>query len=156
MHRAIIGYGMWALVVMVGAGCGSSTPGPKWPDPVPVTGKVMYQGKPLAHASIMFVPDLDTIGPGAGGFTDASGTFTVQTRWAGQIMREGAIPGRYKVAVSRFVKPDGTVWEPNPEEGPASSGAMEEIPPQYSDPNQTQFQVEVAVGDNQPMELVLQ
>ena len=139
------------LTCCFGVGCGgSSVPGPKWPDPVPVTGKITYKGKPFANGTVMFIPDLATIGQGGSGQTDEGGEYSVQTRWSDQTMKDGLIPGKYKVAFSRLVKPDGTVWvaPPNSTEGPASSGAREEMPLNVSSPAETKYVHEVGKSES--------
>lgn len=136
-------------VCLFGTGCGGETvPGPKWPEPVEVSGKVTRQGKPLANAQVIFVPDGTTLGPGGGGQTNDAGEFTTQTRWSNQKMRDGLIPGRYKVAFSRFIKPDGSVWIPAADstEGPATFGAREDLPMELSNPVESKTVVDVESG----------
>jgi hypothetical protein len=63
-------------------------------------------------------------------------------------MVPGVIPGKYKVGFSRMMKPDGTVWTPDATNstGPATVGAVEEMPLKYSDvANSRQF-AEVKAG----------
>lgn len=146
--RQMILSGMLTLCLL-GTGCGDSmVSGPQWPDPVEVSGRVARQGKPLANAQVIFVPAETTIGQGGSGQTNAAGEFSIQTRWSDQKLRDGLIAGRYKVAFSRFVKPDGSVWIPDPDatEGPASSGAREELPPNLSNPTESSMIVDVAAG----------
>lgn len=136
-------------VCLFGTGCGGATvPGPKWPEPVKVSGKVTRQGKPLENAQVIFVPEGTTLGPGGGGQTNPAGEYTAQMRWSDQKMRDGLIPGRYKVAFSRFIKPDGSVWIPSPNatEGPATSGAREELPMEISSPVESKTSIEVTAG----------
>lgn len=127
-------------------GCGPTVPGGNWPDPVEVSGKVTYQGKPFANGTVIFVPDAKTTGQGGSGQTNEAGEYSMRTRWSDKKLRDGLIPGRYKVAFSRFVKPDGTVWimEPDSTEGPASSGAREELPLNLSNPADSKHVIDVA------------
>lgn len=114
-------------------GCGSSEP--KLPELVPVTGTVTYDGKPLADATVTFSPMGTTQeGPGAGGVTDASGKYTLETLAQNGKSKTGAVPGKYGVRISRMILPDGSVWKPDPkvDSGPATFGASEELPPEYS------------------------
>ncbi len=131
-----------------GTGCSSTETGSDWPDPVKVSGKVTYQGKPFANGTLIFIPHGQTIGQGGSAQTNESGTYTMQTRWSNQKLREGLIPGQYKVSFSRFVKPDGSVWiaPPNATEGPASSGAREELPMHLSSPAESKTIVEVSAA----------
>lgn len=129
-------------------GCGESAPsGPKWPDPVKVTGKVTYKGKPFENGTVIFVPeDQSTPGQGGAAVVKASGEYLAQSRWTDQKMKDGLIPGNYKVGFSRMVKPDGSVWlpDPNSAEGPASVGAREELPPDVSNPGTSPHKVTIS------------
>lgn len=115
-------------------GCGPSAP--QLPDLVPVSGTVTYDGKPLDNASVTFSPmDGGKAGYGASGFTDASGKYTVETAAGDGKTKPGAVPGKYGVKISRMVKPDGSVWKPDPKDpsiGPMTFGAREELPEEYS------------------------
>lgn len=76
------------LLAVVCAGCGGS--GPKL---FPVSGTVTYDGKPLAGASILFIPQG---GRPSIGTTDASGKYTIST-----IGKPGAPAGLYGVTISK-------------------------------------------------------
>lgn len=136
------------MTCLYATGCGSTVPGGSWPDPVEVTGKVTYNGKPFANGTVIFIPDEKTAGQGGSAQTDETGEYTMQTRWSDQKMKDGLIPGRYKVAFSRYTKPDGTVWVATADstEGPASSGAREELPLHLSSPGESKYVVEVNKG----------
>lgn len=113
------------------AGCNSAVSAPKYPDPVPVEGVVMLDGKPLENAYVNFVPigaDMLT----ASGTTDESGKFVLETG-SGPTAKEGAIPGRYKVCISSLVKPDGTRVVFDPSKPPAMQLALESLPSRYSE-----------------------
>ena len=68
--------------------------GPKSPT---VSGKITYDGKPLANVRVVFNPipgeDSEPVGPYSVGITDETGTFSLKTRKG----KPGAIPGRHKV-----------------------------------------------------------
>jgi hypothetical protein len=64
---------------------------------VPVTGTVTLDGKPVEGATISFVPDGDS-SLSASGLTDASGNFRLTSVSPG----DGAVPGKYKVTVSKL------------------------------------------------------
>jgi hypothetical protein len=73
------------------AGCGGGNPF----DTVPVTGTVTLDGQPVDGALVLFQPSGDH--KAASGTTDSSGKFTLTTGNAG----DGAMPGQYKVTVSK-------------------------------------------------------
>lgn len=79
---------VWGLLMMLSTGCGGSTP-----KLYPVSGTVTYEGKPLADASLLFIPQQ---GRPSVGTTDASGKYTMTT--SGQ---PGAPAGTYSVTVSK-------------------------------------------------------
>ena len=86
--------GLCALALCWLTGCDS---GPKL---VPVTGTVTLDGKPLAHKSLMFMPEEGTPGNGGGANTQKDGTYSLIASIPGGLTDEaGAPPGRYKVIV---------------------------------------------------------
>ena len=116
-------------------GCGESVVVPNWPDVVPCTGSVTMGGKPLTQTMVLFIPDVSTQGQGGSARTDDSGKYTVSSRNSKGETVPGIIPGKYRIAFSRMVKPDGSVWVPDATNsaGPATFGAREELPLKYSD-----------------------
>ncbi|MFO1005914.1 MAG: carboxypeptidase-like regulatory domain-containing protein [Planctomycetaceae bacterium] len=135
---------MVALTLVWFSGCSSESV-PNWPEPVSCSGTVTMNGESLSNATVLFIPEAGTVGPGGSGTTDETGKYSVQSLGPDKKMEPGLIPGKYKVAFSRMVKPDGQVWvpEPNSTEGPATSGAREELPQRYSMPFQSKIVVEV-------------
>lgn len=129
-------------------GCGESVVVPNWPDVVPCTGSVTMGGKPLTQAMVLFIPDVSTQGQGGSAQTDDSGKYTVSSRNSKGETIPGIIPGKYRVSFSRMVKPDGSVWVPDPTSsaGPATFGAREELPLKYSDPANSIQIAEVKAG----------
>jgi hypothetical protein len=79
------------------AGCGSA--GDDLPRTVPAEGTVTLDGKPVEGASVVLVPAAEGT-TGAYGTTDASGRFALRAFEE----KEGAIPGAYKVQVSKTVE----------------------------------------------------
>lgn len=83
----------WACLALVLGGCGAK------PRLYPVSGTVRYKNQPVAEAVVSFFSEdgkrLAT------GRTDANGVFTLSTFREGQ----GAVPGRHKVTVTKFVTP---------------------------------------------------
>ena len=78
------------LAVLVVCGCGGSDAGPEL---VPVTGTVLYQGKPISGATVTMKPEK---GPLANGFTDAEGKFRMSTGG-----RAGVPVGNAKVGITK-------------------------------------------------------
>jgi hypothetical protein len=75
-----------ACAALSAGGCGAK--------PVPTKGVVTVDGKPLAKATVMFTSQ-EAGGKDATGFTDANGDFELTT----VRMKDGALPGLYKVTV---------------------------------------------------------
>jgi hypothetical protein len=127
-------YACGAVGLLFILGCGDGgTKGPVLPEPVPVSGTVTYGDAPLADAMVTFTPTESTVGQGASGITDGSGKYVLESRWSDGKSKPGAIPGKYVVTISRMVRPDGTVWKPDPNKGPMTGGAAhEELPQEYS------------------------
>ncbi len=82
-----------ALVI---SGCGSQVD-PNRPTVVKVSGTVTYKGQPVEGATVLFAP---TVEPGfaATSITDRDGNYSLRTFNP----NDGAVPGDYKVAVSKF------------------------------------------------------
>lgn len=100
------GWGHAAVMVLLGGlivGCN------RGPAVVPVSGIVSFEGKPLEGATVMFLPKGE---PGQGtllafGLTDAEGRFRLRTNVGPKASYDGAVPGEYRVAVSKYVPPKG-------------------------------------------------
>lgn len=115
-------------------GCGGGKTEPKLPTLVGVSGVIKIDGQPLTDASVTFIPDGGSgMGQGSFGTTDSNGSYELKTSVASKKMNRGAIPGNYRVQVSRFAKSDGTVIPPNSTVAPANVGAAESIPVRFSD-----------------------
>ena len=80
-------WGVLALI-LAATGCGGTI------KPVPVAGTVTLDGKPLADATVRFLP----VGEGHGAFgrTDENGNFKLTTFST----NDGALPGEYKITLS--------------------------------------------------------
>ena len=131
--------GSYAAVLRIIAACLLSVciPGCKGdakPTPdasVIVTGIVTMDAKPLDKAMVTFVPvDGAKQGNGGSGFTDSAGKYELSSQ-VGEKAIPGTPPGKYKVLISRMVRPDGTVADAM--EPPMMTAAREMIPLQYSD-----------------------
>ncbi len=120
-----------SLLVLTGCSDGSSPP-PKLPDTVKVTGTATLDGKPLEGAVIRFAPTSERGFHGAAGVVDALGKYGLVTDTGNGQSRPGVIPGDYTISVSRMVKPDGSLVPANSKEPPMMSGARDTIPIKYS------------------------
>lgn len=135
------------LLAAFALGCTSSgPPAPKLPATVPVTGVVTLDDKPLADAMVTFMPESEAGYRGAVGRTDSTGKYEVSSDIGDGKQSKGAIPGKYRVIVSKFVKPDGTPLPEGFNQPPMSVGAMESLPPKFSMSNQTKLSYEVPAG----------
>ena len=87
----------WLGVAAAGllAGCG-----PDLPATEPVSGTIVYRGKPVAEAEVAFLCDGQRPGRGK---TDAEGRFELTTYYSADYdALKGAIPGEYKVKVTKM------------------------------------------------------
>ncbi|HVX12531.1 MAG TPA: carboxypeptidase-like regulatory domain-containing protein [Pirellulales bacterium] len=139
---------------------------------VPVKGKVTYKGQPLADASISFIstaPD----GKIAGGLTDAQGMYTLMTLESPTKQANGALPGDYKVTVTKMKKSADVEFQekvnkmtpeerqkmspedqrrmsqagmPNPQGGGQGTAVESEIPTRYNLPDQSGLTATVKAG----------
>jgi hypothetical protein len=120
----------------------------------PVEGVVLLDGKPLAGASIQFVPQEK--GRQATAETDASGQFAMST----QQPRDGVLPGTYKVVISPPNGPADTTQYASADQAmaaamkaPAKKPAAPPFPQKYSRPDQTPITQEVPVKGKLTIEL---
>lgn len=120
-NQRVFGY-VAILGLMVLAGCGTSLE----PGKIPFAVTVMYQGKPIDEAVVIFVSD---DGKYANGLTDSSGVAHMGTTVAG----DGVFAGKYKVAVdkSQLISEN----DPNDPTGNKvlKSEAVFHVPAKYSD-----------------------
>ena len=132
MLRCFLGCVMASsLLVLTGCSDGSS-PLPKLPDTVKVTGTATLDGMPLEGAVVRFAPISDRGFHGAAGVADALGKYELVTDIGNGQSRPGVIPGDYTIYVSRMVKPDGSLVPANSKEPPMMSGARDTIPLKYA------------------------
>jgi len=85
-------------------GCGS-----KFPATRPVTGIVLYHGKPVQGATVLFSRGSRNIAAGevAMGKSNAEGRFTLTTHFGSESDAKGAPVGQYEVTVSKHIPPKG-------------------------------------------------
>ena len=122
-----------------GCGGGSQEPGPVLE---PVKGRVYLDNKPLANADVTFFPIGETPGIGGQTRTDGEGNFEVHYGRGGQ----GLPMGKYKVAVSVRVMPDGTPAPPEADVNPIESQGRETLPAKYSNIEKTKLEVTTEPG----------
>ena len=102
LHRSVPLVGLTGLLVAA-AGCNSQH------TPVPVSGTVTLDGKPVEGATVTFHPlDDDKEARPATGQTDKAGTFQLK---AGN--EDGTRPGEYKVVITKNVLADTKVKIPD-------------------------------------------
>jgi hypothetical protein len=132
--------GAICLSLIVGCSGPSAPPRPK---AVPTTGKIMYQGKPLADAQVSFVSALDNkdVFPGRG-VTNSSGEFSLTSYIDPQHEVSGVTPGDFVVIVTKTPKRTKdevmTEFQKNP--------AMEfksQVPKKYSEAKETPLKATV-------------
>jgi len=84
---------------VVATGCGQRS----GLDMEAVNGTVTYQGRPLQHGQVVFMPETGTPGPPGVGAIEKDGSFSIRTA-----NKEGAAVGRHRVTVQcrRDKRPD--------------------------------------------------
>lgn len=115
------------------SGCGGKDP--NLPETIAMSGVVIYQGKPVSDATIMFYPTEGR--KPASGRSDADGKFSLTTF----SKNDGVIPGEHKVTVNAF------------QSTPQGVSMTSSIPVKYSTPNTSPLKV--TVSEAQP-ELTLE
>jgi len=105
-----------ALLLSLGliGGCSSEDAADNLPPRHPVSGTIKFNGRPLSGATVTFSSET-TGGPGAFGQTDENGQYVLTT----SDPEDGAVAGRYKVAIAKFEAP----------QAPASSGTGDSYEP---------------------------
>jgi hypothetical protein len=116
---------------------------------VPVSGRVMYQGQPLAGATVMFHAEGEEVT--ASGLTNDKGEFQLRT-YEGT---DGAVPGSHKVTVKKVeVK---TVPNPDDENlGPISSEEIWHTPQKYALKNETPLTLTVGESGEKSLEVLVE
>jgi hypothetical protein len=124
-----------SVLTLAATGCS-----PKKVPVYPAQGKVTYRGKPLAKATLYFVP-ADSSGPKdlrPQAVTREDGSFAVSTyRGKDNPEADGAPAGEYLVAV---------VWKPVQHDGPNQNFDL--LNGRYSDPKKTGLRVMIEAGKN--------
>ena len=114
----------WTLLLLLSAGCG-----PSGPEIASVSGRITMDGKPLANATVVFIPEN---GRPAGASTDADGNYVLNFSQG----RRGAIPGKNAIRIT-------TQRDPTPgDDGKSIPGSKEKIPMRYNSASELEFTVE--------------
>lgn len=139
-------FACFALLSLVFLGCSGSTGDPNRPKTVPVSGTVTHNGQPVDGAAIILVATSPN-GRGATGTTDAQGKITLTTFDPG----DGAIPGSYKVRISKTVLEGAPTEEESAAyvargEQPPSGTLKDYLPAKYKDENTSGLTADIAEG----------
>jgi hypothetical protein len=116
-------------------------------------GKVTLDGKPLAEATLEFVPTGDTKGQGGSAITDDEGLFTVTSPFG----EEGLTAGDYRVVISKLVLPAGVHFDVPPDKTlpPADNPYQESLPAKYSDRTNSKLNIKVSPGGSDKLSFTL-
>jgi len=138
-------FGLGLVLLLIGSGCG----GAKLAKLYPVTGTVTYDGKPLANASVLLVPET---GAAAIGQTDGEGHFSLRTQGT-----EGAVEGPAKIAVTATENVKKVTAEEfekmtDAERAKASKSL---IPPRYGNPEASELTTTVSTTTKNEIQLDL-
>lgn len=147
----LVGLGLLAAGVL---GCSDGRP--KF---VPVSGRVLVDGQPVANLMVTFQP-LQTEknkdpGPGSAGITDAEGRFTLKVS-SQQYSGTGAVVGKHKVRIGTILPGEGQATDPSigsPDDAPLAGKEL--IPPQYNQDTILTFEVPPGGTDQANFELYI-
>lgn len=127
--------------------CDKKAETPPQKDTIPVTGKVEYNNRPVAKATVTLHAEGGS--HVSTGITDDQGNFTLKTYGS----KNGAPVGKYKVTVvvSNVVESEPGVLAPMPEEGTVRPT----IPPVYADLETTTIEVDLQESNAGNLKIVL-
>lgn len=123
--RILAGLFFSASLCLFITGCG-----PSGPAIATVEGTVKMDGKPLADASVVFIPEN---GRPAGAWTDANGHYVLNFGSG----RKGALPGKHRVRISTYREGGG-----EDADGKPMKSAPETVPSKYNQQTELTFTVE--------------
>lgn len=141
-----------AVAVLAAGGCSAAKPVSNRPQTHPARGRLTLAGQPLTGATVTFRPDGQ--GNGCSGISDAAGAFRLATFTAG----DGAVPGKYRVTVTKFAAGPPAPDVNAPGYAPPSASAP---PPKslladsYADPAKSGLTAEVVAGKDNVFEFDL-
>jgi hypothetical protein len=123
------------FVVMLGCSRGHGT--------ASVTGTVLYKSQPVDGATVNFLPQAEQpSAKPAHGTTDSSGRFTLTTYFGPDDQPAGAMPGEYKVTITKIDEPQGA-YDPN-KDPPLKN----HLPLKYSTPQQSPLTASIKPSSN--------
>jgi hypothetical protein len=128
-----------AMIALPGCGGGDDAPANR-PKPVPVSGTVLYNQKPVAGATVVFHPDGHA--HAASGQTDDGGRYSLQTF----APNDGAVPGEYKVTVAKIEAPPGGEERESQIDSPAPPKQQSLVPERYASPASSDLKASVTQG----------
>jgi hypothetical protein len=158
MFKVTLGWPVAGVVVVLFAGCGAKST----VSTVPVSGTVTFNGAPLEGADVILHTTSEG-GHNASGRTDSQGKFTLSTYISPSENPEGALPGSYKVSISKMEASTGTTPEQMMQKmatggGPKAAPDFEPksaIPEKYRDPTTSGLTATVPEGGDQAMTIDL-
>ena len=110
-----------------------------------VNGAVLYKNQPVDGATVIFHPQGDAaIQKPAQGKSESSGRFSVTTYFGPDNQAAGALPGDYKVTVTKIDEPVGA-FDPHKDPPPKNH-----LPVKYMTPQQSPLAVTIKPGSNRP------
>lgn len=140
--------GLLVVGMLLVAGCSR-----RGPALAQVKGTVLYDGQPLAGATVSFVPDgsKGTKGRMAIGVTGADGRFSLRSF----APDDGAVTGFHNVSIAAMDSvPEDPAPQPNGQPGPTPP-LKSRIPARYNDPATSGFSAEVKAGTANEFEFKL-
>jgi hypothetical protein len=139
-HRA----SSWATIAFIAfVGCKGSTGSIT----VPATGKLTYQGQPVADAVVVFNPPAaDSATLGGTATTDEQGAFQISTNSSSGQMQRGIAPGKYVVTVSKLSLADTKTMSAPP---------RNLLPKKYFSAKTSDLSAEVKTGADNRFDFVL-
>ena len=128
---------LFALVFISGCSGGHGT--------ASVSGTVVYKNQPVDAATVILHPQGDgaNLKP-AQGKSDGSGRFSVSTYFGPGEQPAGALPGEYKVTVTKIDEPVGA-FDPHKDPPPKNH-----LPVKYMTPQNSPLRVSIKPGANRP------
>lgn len=142
-----------ALAVTLAVGCSS---GPKIPTTTPVTGKVIYNDKPLAGAEVGFITGGDNkqVLP-ARGVTNDAGEFKLSTYIDAQNEVTGATPGEFTVVITKVETMDPEKMREEFANNPTMQ-LKQLVPAKYTSATETPLKAKVEAGKPNSFEFKLE
>lgn len=138
-HAWVALIAIWLVLGLAGCGGGK----PDVPETAPVSGVVLYKGKPVDQAEVTFHPQAEGH-PGVGR-TDSEGRFLLTT----YAQTDGAVLGKHVVTVQ--LMPENAV--PGME---MQTPGITPIPAKYADPSKSPLSAEVKAGEDNEFKLELE